>query len=56
MGKDKRILAEVHLEQYFLILVFLHELVMQDTCVRNVDTQAVSVFSHILPLEGCHFS
>lgn len=56
MGEDKRILAEVHLEQYFLILGFPHELVMQETCVRNIDAWAVSVFSHILPLEGCHFS
>lgn len=56
MCEDKRILAEVHLEQYFLILVFPHELVMQDTCVRNVDTWAVSAFSNVLPLEGCHFS
>lgn len=56
MGEDKRILAEVLPQQYFLILVFPHELVMQHTCVRNVDAWAVSVFSHILPLESCHFS
>lgn len=56
MGEDKRIQAEVHPQQDFLILVFPHELVMQHTCMRNVDAWAVSVFSHILSLEGCHFT